>query len=73
MTIVESWVATASFCLLVFFVGLVLQMKEKRDRMARKMDAIEKEFGPPHGPERRKRERRQPSHSAPTDAVVQQR
>jgi flagellar biosynthesis/type III secretory pathway M-ring protein FliF/YscJ len=73
MTIMESWVATALFCLLVFFVGLALQMKEKRDRMARKVDAIEKEFGPPHGRERRKGERRQSTHSAPTDAVVQQR
>jgi flagellar biosynthesis/type III secretory pathway M-ring protein FliF/YscJ len=73
MTIVQSWIATALFCLFVFFVGLFLQMKEKRDRMARKMDAIEKEFGPPHGPERRKKERRQSGHSAPTDAIAHQR
>lgn len=70
MTMMESWIASAIFFVLVFVVGKYFQMKEKQIRMAKMLDSP---YGPPPRIERRAagRDRRKPVAPVGADVVAQ--
>jgi hypothetical protein len=75
MTEVQSWLITTGVFTLIFFVGLYFKKQEKQDGRVKKVEEALDGTGyvPPPRQERRIRDRRQASASAPANAVSQRR